>query len=130
LSSQYFLQALEPLLNEIDLVLRRLDPRPGFLLERMYHPKIGVHPYGIKHAVGIAAMLKRHLEHAPSTPLSGLALFRFAAFGSDGKRATHIKLHSGRECVEVSSRTLSHEIGRVSCNEAVLTKLSNQANRW
>src|SRR5438552_9109909 len=58
------LRTTQPLPHDVDLVLRRLDPLPGLLLERMQDVDRVFEPDGVDGAVGIAVIVVHDLEHS------------------------------------------------------------------
>jgi hypothetical protein len=65
--------------DELDLEIRCLDPRLGFLLKRMDHPDIAPELYGINGSIRVAAMSDGKFLDPRLNPLQRLRVRRKTA---------------------------------------------------
>ena len=73
----------QPVLNQIDLALWRLDALRRFLLKRVDDPDFRRELHRVDHAVRIAPERQRNLEHARPHAVHGLGNIGLAALGRD-----------------------------------------------
>src|SRR5216684_781632 len=95
----------EPLPHDVDLMLRRLDSLPGFLLERMQDVDSALEPDGVDGAVGIALIVVHDLQHSTTTQaLQRLRVGVLSAGLSEKERVPHHSPHLFRETLQVLLR--------------------------
>lgn len=88
-------------MDEINLLLGRLDPGLRPFLEGMDHPEIFADLQGVNDAERISSMLERQLHHPGTKAGQRLGDFWHLAFGQNGERLGQLDLRALRKFTKI-----------------------------
>src|ERR1035437_5565176 len=88
-------------MDQVDLLLRRFDPRLRFLLEGVDHPNVVADLQRVDHPERVAAMLERQFHHAGAKTSQRLGNYRMTAVGNRRQGVKQIVARTLREVLKV-----------------------------